>query len=81
MATDPNFARRQRERMRDQKRKEKVATRAARRDAKGDRDAAVAAGEDPDLAGIVAGPQPHPFLDDEAGGDGDADGDADGEEE
>ena len=54
---------RERERARAEKQKEKAARRAearARRGAGGERDA----GEDPDIAGIVPGPQANPWGDD-----------------
>ena len=64
MATRNPLARgkRERERARAEKQKEKAAKRAearARRGAGGERDA----GEDPDIAGIVPGPQANPWGD------------------
>jgi hypothetical protein len=64
MATRNPLARgkRERERARAEKQKEKAARRAearARRGAGGERDA----GEDPDIAGIVPGPQANPWGD------------------
>ena len=50
------FAKRQRERQKQEKREEKARRRAERQK---ERDARVAEdGEDPDIAGIVPGPQP-----------------------
>jgi len=51
------FAKRARERERQEKRKEKAAQRAKRRAEKSPK-AAAGGGEDPDIAGIVPGPQP-----------------------
>jgi hypothetical protein len=58
----PTQAKRVREKALQEKRQQKAAR---RQDAKERRDqrGPVADGEDPDLAGIVLGPQPHPFLD------------------
>jgi len=50
---------RQKERHREEKRKEKEEKRQQRKTAKDERPAA-APGEDPDIAGIVPGPQPVP---------------------
>jgi hypothetical protein len=47
---------RQKERARQEKQREKLANRQERKKEKGRED--VAPGEDPDLAGIVPGPQP-----------------------
>ncbi len=58
------FAKRARERARQEKRKEKAEKRAQRRAEKDERPTAVN-GEDPDIAGIVPGPQPPQFEDDE----------------
>ena len=55
----PGATKRQKELERQQKQKAKEADRAARRKDKADRPDA-APGEDPDLAGIVPGPQPPP---------------------
>lgn len=67
MATRNPLARgkRERERARAEKQKEKAARRAearARRGGSGERDA----GEDPDIAGIVPGPQANPWGDEPA---------------
>lgn len=48
---------RQKERARQEKQQEKEASRAERRKAKGQTDT-TAPGEDPDIAGIIPGPQP-----------------------
>ena len=60
----PTQAKRAREKALIEKRQQKAAR---RQDAKGRRPASGRQpGEvDPDIAGIVPGPQPHPFLDDE----------------
>ena len=60
MARNPaSFAKRQRELARARKRKERVARRADRKKRKATHD--VADGEDPDIAGIVPGPQALPW--------------------
>jgi hypothetical protein len=59
--SNPSVNKRQKERSRQEKAKEKLAKKADRERDKPDR--VVVPGEDPDLAGIVAGPQPK--LDDE----------------
>jgi hypothetical protein len=51
------FIKRQQERTRQDRQKEKLLEKAARRRVKEDQPA-CAPGEDPDLVGIVAGPQP-----------------------
>lgn len=57
--SSPTFQKRQKETARQQRQQEKAAARIARRDSKpkaaGDQE------EDPDLAGIVPGPQPIQF--------------------
>ena len=59
----PTQAKRAREKALIEKRQQKAAR---RQDAKVRRPGSRQPGEDdPDLAGIVPGPQPHPFLDDE----------------
>ena len=70
MATRNPLARgkRERERARAEKQKEKAVRRAearARRSTGGDRNE----GEDPDIAGIVPGPQANPWGDEKAGPD------------
>lgn len=57
MAGSPGFLKRQKEQARQEKQKEK---RLAREQKKAAPKSASADGEDPDLAGIVAGPQPTP---------------------
>jgi hypothetical protein len=74
MATRNPLARgkRERERARAEKQKEKAARRAearARRGAGGERDE----GEDPDIAGIVPGPQANPWGDQPDAGTRDGD--------
>lgn len=70
MGRNPSsFAKRQRERERQRKRAEKAARRRERRE-RGDDDSGDADnGIDPDIAGIVPGPQPHPFLEEEEPGE------------
>jgi len=62
MAVNPSFKKRERERAQREKQQEKDRRRKERRDGKGDREVGPA-GEDPDLIGIVPGPQPR--LDEE----------------
>jgi hypothetical protein len=57
----PTQAKRVREKALQEKRQQKAAKRQDAKDRKDSRDPG-AGGEDPDLAGIVLGPQPHPFL-------------------
>ncbi len=52
----PSFLKRQKELARQEKQREKEAKRKARRENRADRSAVE--GEDPDIAGIVPGPQP-----------------------
>jgi len=52
------FAKRQKELAQMERARERVARRAQRREDRADR-AHPPAGEDPDIAGIVPGPQPH----------------------
>ncbi len=59
----PTQAKRAREKALIEKRQMKYARRAESKDTKSTRTSAD--GEDPDLAGIVPGPQPHPFLTDD----------------
>jgi len=49
---------RNRERAQKERQQEKFAERALRKDARAEREAAIAAGIDPDLVGIIPGPQP-----------------------
>jgi hypothetical protein len=61
----PTQNKRNRERARQEKQQQKQARRqAAKFEKEGDRPA-VGSGEDPDIAGIVPGPQPSPWGDDE----------------
>ena len=73
MATRKPLARgkRERERARAEKQKEKAARRAEAR-ARRDSHPSESGGEDPDIAGIVPGPQPNPWGD-EPGADKDKD--------
>lgn len=57
MAT--SFAKRQKERARQEKRRDKEERKNARKAERPDR--ASTPGEDPDIAGIVPGPQPLPY--------------------
>lgn len=57
MATSPAFKKREKERQRQERQREKDAKRKERKAEKADRPAG-AEGEDPDIAGIVPGPQP-----------------------
>jgi hypothetical protein len=59
MASNPSVKKRHRELMLQERQREKAAKRAEREKAEGVR-GPVAEGEDPDLAGIVPGPQPIP---------------------
>ena len=57
-----SVTKRQKEQARQQRRVVKAARREQRATEKGERPQGIE-GEDPDLAGIVPGPQPHPFAD------------------
>ena len=57
-----SVTKRQKEQARQQRRVVKAARREQRATEKGERPQSIE-GEDPDLAGIVPGPQPHPFAD------------------
>jgi hypothetical protein len=57
----PTQAKRVREKALQEKRQQKAAKRQDAKDRRDERPNAD--GEDPDLAGIVPGPQPHPYLD------------------
>ena len=59
---NPGSLKRQKELARQQKQREKREERAARKEAPKDRPE-VSAGEDPDIAGIIPGPQPSPWGD------------------
>jgi hypothetical protein len=56
---NPSINKRQKERQRQEHQKEKAERKKARRDEK-DARGPTAPGEDPDIAGIVPGPQPLP---------------------
>ena len=58
-----SVTKRQKEQARQQRRNVKAARREQRAAEKGARPEGAIEGEDPDIAGIVPGPQPHPFLD------------------
>ena len=62
------FTKRQRERVRDRRKQEKKERRARRQAEKPDGDAHPD-GVDPDIAGIVPGPQPIPWDAESDGGD------------
>jgi hypothetical protein len=81
MPANPSFKKRERERAQREKQQDKDRKRKERRDGKPERSAAD--GEDPDLAGIVAGPQAPLFdslplsdLEPSAGGNPDDDSNA-----
>jgi len=57
MSSNPSFQKRQKERARQEKQRDKRLEKEARKRAKADRPDGPA-GEDPDIAGIVPGPQP-----------------------
>lgn len=57
MASNPSVKKRQKELTRQEHQREKAAKRAQRKAEKGTREEG-SEGEDPDLAGIVPGPQP-----------------------
>jgi hypothetical protein len=59
----PTFGKRQREADRDRKKRSKAERLARRRSTRDDPPAAP--GEDPDIAGIVPGPQPLPWDDED----------------
>lgn len=62
MAGSPTAQKRLREAQRREQQKEKAARRAQRKAERENR-APAAPGEDPDIAGIVPGPQPLPYDD------------------
>jgi len=62
MAMNPGASKRQKELARKERKREKAARRERRKQEKLERPGQpLAPGEDPDLAGIVPGPQPSPF--------------------
>lgn len=58
--SNPSVNKRQKERQRQERQREKSAKREERKREKENRPAGGAPGEDPDIAGIVPGPQPPP---------------------
>jgi len=58
----PTQAKRVREKALQEKRQQKAARRQDAKEQRSQRGPSTE-GEDPDIAGIVLGPQPHPFLD------------------
>lgn len=58
-----SVTKRQKEQARQQRRQVKEQRREQRAAEKGTRPEGAPEGEDPDIAGIVPGPQPHPFAD------------------
>jgi hypothetical protein len=59
----PSITKRNREQARRERAEEKVRRRDQRAEGRKER-ADLPEGEDPDLVGIVPGPQPNPYLDD-----------------
>jgi hypothetical protein len=57
---NPSINKRQKERDRQEHQRNKAERKKQRREEKGVRTPGVAGGEDPDIAGIVPGPQPIP---------------------
>ena len=55
---------RERERARAEKQKQKIVRREETKQRRGDTSPKQPGGIDPDIAGIVPGPQPNPWLDD-----------------
>ena len=60
MAMNPGATKRQKELARKQRQQEKAARKERRQQEKKDRQVNLAPGEDPDIAGIIPGPQPLP---------------------
>jgi len=60
----PTLLKREREKARQQKQKDKAARRLEAKVRKANAPRRLS-DEDPDIAGIVPGPQPHPWLDEE----------------
>jgi len=58
----PTQAKRIREKALQEKRQQKATRRQDAKDRRDQRGPGAAEGEDPDIAGIVLGPQPHPYL-------------------
>ena len=63
MAGSPSFMKRQKELARQERQKEKAAKKQDRTTNNKDGKPILAEGEDPDLAGIIPGPQPAPEWD------------------
>lgn len=61
----PSVQKRARESKKMERKRAKASKKGERRDDDDTEAPVYADGVDPDLAGIVAGPQPHPFLDDD----------------
>jgi hypothetical protein len=59
----PTQAKRIREKALQEKRQQKASRRQDAKERRGQDGPETAEGEDPDIAGIVLGPQPHPYLD------------------
>ena len=66
----PTQSKRARERAKQEKQQQKAARRLESQQRKASQAGRAAGGEDPDIAGIVPGPQPSPWGDD--GDDGDS---------
>jgi hypothetical protein len=60
----PSIEKRMREQQRQQRQREKEQRRAERKRERESRPAGDSTGGDPDLEGIVPGPQPQPWMDD-----------------
>ncbi|HQP37650.1 MAG TPA: hypothetical protein PLI95_20840 [Polyangiaceae bacterium] len=58
MATTSSAAKRMKERAREEKRREKEAKKAVRKQERSQQEPRAQGDEDPDIAGIVPGPQP-----------------------
>jgi len=58
--SNPSVNKRQKERQRQERQREKSAKREERKREKENRPAGAPGGEDPDIAGIIPGPQPPP---------------------
>jgi hypothetical protein len=63
MAMNPGATKRQKELARKQRQQEKAARKERRHQEKKDKGLDLAPGEDPDIAGIIPGPQPIPLED------------------
>ena len=61
MAANPGMTRRQKERARQERQKDKEEKRKERRAQRTQQETLGNSGEDPDIAGIVPGPQPQPM--------------------